>query len=70
MITSDLKVLWQKGEKENTWSAVIANQEAQMSELIGRIVVAHKIMDMSIKEISTEEIIRNIYEKGNIAGGY
>ncbi|MCD7036403.1 ATP-binding cassette domain-containing protein [Metabacillus sp. GX 13764] len=69
-ITSDLQVAWQKSEKDRTWSALVTDQEAQMSELIGRIVGAHKIVDLSIKEISTEEIIRNIYEKGNVAGGY
>jgi ABC-2 type transport system ATP-binding protein len=39
-----------------------------MSELIGRTVGAYRIQDMSIEKISTEEIIRNIYEEGVVSG--
>lgn len=64
LLTSDLEVVWQQGQKTNVWIALVPEQEAQMSELIGRVVGAHKIIDLSVKEISTEEIIRKIYEKG------
>lgn len=63
-LTQDLEVVWQKGDKLNVWSALISDQESQMSELIGRVVGAHQIKDLRVTEISTEEVIRTIYEKG------
>ncbi len=63
-LTQDLDVVWQKGDKLLTWNALVSDKEAQMSELIGRVVGTHQITDLSVKEISTEEVIRNIYEKG------
>ncbi|MCM3164949.1 ATP-binding cassette domain-containing protein [Metabacillus litoralis] len=63
-ITQDLDVQWQKGDKLNVWTALVSDKEAQMSELIGRVVGTHQIKDLSVNEISTEEVIRNIYEKG------
>jgi ABC-2 type transport system ATP-binding protein len=63
-LTTDLDVTWQKTDKLNVWTALIIDKEAQMSDLIGRIVGAHQITDLSVTEISTEEVIRNIYEKG------
>lgn len=64
-ITDDLSVQWMKGEHNNVWVAQIASQQADMSELISRVVAKEKIHDLSIREISTEEMIRNIYEKGD-----
>ncbi|MDQ0163083.1 ABC transporter ATP-binding protein [Aeribacillus alveayuensis] len=64
MITFNLNVHWIKGERGNIWIAQVANPKEDMSELISRVVAAEKIIDLSIQEISTEEIIRNIYEKG------
>ncbi|WP_226530821.1 ATP-binding cassette domain-containing protein [Metabacillus niabensis] len=63
-LTQDLDVVWQKGDKLLSWNALVSEKEQQMSELIGRIVGTHQITDVSVKEISTEEVIRNIYEKG------
>jgi ABC-2 type transport system ATP-binding protein len=63
-LTADLNVTWQKTDKLNVWTALVIDKEAQMSELIGRIVGTHQITDLSVTEISTEEVIRNIYEKG------
>lgn len=63
-LTSDLKVQWAKGDKSNIWTAQITNHE-HMSEVINRVINAYEIVDLAIKEISTEEIIRNIYEKGD-----
>ncbi len=63
-LTANLDVTWQKGDKLNVWTAVVSDKEAQMSELIGRIVGAHQILDLTVAEISTEEVIRKIYEKG------
>jgi ABC-2 type transport system ATP-binding protein len=39
-----------------------------MSQLIAKVVAKHEISDINIEEISTEEIIRNIYEEGVVNG--
>ena len=62
--SQSLQVEWQQGEKENVWVAHVSEQDEVISELIGSIVSKFKINDMKIKEISTEEIVRNIYEQG------
>ncbi|RBW68122.1 ABC transporter ATP-binding protein [Bacillus taeanensis] len=67
-ITNDLEVVWTKSERNNVWVANVTNEEKVISELIGRVVAAHRISDMKFHEISTEEIIRNIYEEGVIHG--
>jgi ABC-2 type transport system ATP-binding protein len=63
-LTVDLNIVWQKGDKLNVWTAIVPDKETQMSELISRVVGTHQITDLSVAEISTEEVIRNIYEKG------
>lgn len=67
-ITVGLQVEWQRGSGSDIWIAHIEDEDAVMSELIARVVSAYKINDISIKEISTEEIIRNIYEEGVVHG--
>jgi len=62
MLTNDLQVEWQAGERENIWTAHVP--PIQMSDVIGRIVARYEIRDININEVSTEEIIRNIYEEG------
>ncbi|UFT99977.1 ABC transporter ATP-binding protein [Radiobacillus kanasensis] len=64
----DLEAEWTKGNRDNVWVANVVNQEHVISEVIGRVVAAHKISDIKIHEISTEEIIRNIYEEGKVHG--
>ena len=63
-ISVGLTVVWQQAERKNVWFANVSDEEAVMSDLIGRVVASYKIKDISINEISTEEIIRNIYEEG------
>ena len=63
-----LRAEWHQGERSNVWIAHVSDEEAVMSELIGKVVAAFKINDINIHEISTEEIIRNIYEEGVIHG--
>lgn len=67
-LTPDLEVLWKNEGKETIWSAVVSKEEEEISELIGRVVGQFAITDLTIQEISTEEIIRNIYDKGMVAG--
>jgi ABC-2 type transport system ATP-binding protein len=63
-LTTDLAVDWQKGEQGNSWIANVSNQDDTVSTIITRVVANNQISDMKIDEISTEEIVRNIYEQG------
>lgn len=64
MIKPDSHVVWSKAKEENTWVAKIPNEEVIISMLISKVVQAFQIKDLKINEVSTEEIIRNIYEEG------
>nr|WP_246943089.1 ATP-binding cassette domain-containing protein [Bacillus pinisoli] len=57
-------VQWTKGERESVWIASAPDDDKIISDLISRIVSHYQIRDLHIKEASTEEIIRNIYEEG------
>ncbi|WP_260471825.1 ABC transporter ATP-binding protein [Bacillus salinus] len=61
--TSNLQVVWSQGERPNIWMAYIED-EIIMSDLLARVVTNHQINDIKILEVSTEEIVRNIYEEG------
>ncbi|MFC4319868.1 ABC transporter ATP-binding protein [Litchfieldia salsa] len=63
-LTAGLEVEWVQPGRPFIWVANVRNDENVMSDLIGRVVASHKIKDISINEVSTEEIIRNIYEEG------
>ncbi|WP_026573522.1 ABC transporter ATP-binding protein [Bacillus sp. UNC438CL73TsuS30] len=65
-VTGGLPVKWELDEKEAIYIANIEDTEELISLLIARVVSAFKIKDIKINEISTEEIIRNIYEKGTV----
>jgi ABC-2 type transport system ATP-binding protein len=64
-LTKGLSVEWVKGERGNVWTAHVSTKENELSEVISRVVSHEKLIDLRIQEISTEEIIRNIYEKGD-----
>ncbi|TYR79244.1 ATP-binding cassette domain-containing protein [Priestia megaterium] len=68
LVTQGLPVTWTAGERRNVWVANLQNQGDSMSQLIARVVAKYEIADISINEISTEEIIRNIYEEGVVNG--
>ena len=53
-----------ESKEENAWVAKIPNEEVIISMLISKVVQAFQIKDLKINEVSTEEIIRNIYEEG------
>ncbi|WP_113930466.1 ATP-binding cassette domain-containing protein [Bacillus sp. P14.5] len=63
-LTAELGAQWQLDEKDMSFSALIDVDDNKISELIGLVVSAYKVRDMKIKETTTEEIIRNIYEQG------
>lgn len=63
-LTSNLGAEWKLDEKEMRFSALIEADDNKISDLIGLVVSSYKVRDMKIKETTTEEIIRNIYEQG------
>lgn len=67
-LTHKLFVRWKEGKEKHVWVAYVANEEKVISELIGRVVSAHRISDIKIVEPTTEEIVRNIYEEGVVHG--
>ncbi|MEI5908530.1 ATP-binding cassette domain-containing protein [Bacillus spongiae] len=65
-LTIDIGVVWRKGGTMKEFIALVPAKDEKIAELIGRIVTAYKVRDMKVRETTTEEIIRNIYEKGNV----
>jgi len=63
-LLAQLDGAWTPGDRQNVWIANVLNEEQVISEVIGRVVAAHKITDLKVHEISIEDIIRNIYEEG------
>lgn len=57
---------WKQGDNEHLWIAVV--EEEHISQLISTIAANFGIVDMKINHVSTEEIIRNIYEEGVFYG--
>lgn len=68
LIGKELPVQWMSGKEKNVWIANVRNDETVISKLVSRVVAAHPIIDINIHEVSTEEIIRNIYEEGVVHG--
>lgn len=60
--------VWTPGDRNNVWVANVKNDEQIISNAIGCVVAAHKIMDLKVHEMSIEDIIRNIYEEGIMNG--
>lgn len=58
-------VTWKQGENEQTWTAHVASEQ-DVSRVIQTVAAKMAIMDMKMEQMATEEIIRNIYEKGMI----
>lgn len=65
-LTTGMPVKWELDEKEQLFTAYVDDQDELISQVIAKVVAAYKIKDIKINETSTEEIIRNIYEKGMI----
>jgi ABC-2 type transport system ATP-binding protein len=64
--TVGLPVVWTQSERKNVWIANVSDDETIMSSLVGNVVGKFQIKDISIMEVTTEEIIRNIYEEGAV----
>ncbi|MDP4164904.1 MAG: daunorubicin ABC transporter ATP-binding protein, partial [Bacillota bacterium] len=65
-LASGMPVKWEMDEKKQIFSALVDDNDELISQVIAKVVAAYKIKDINILEISTEEIIRNIYEKGSV----
>ena len=63
-LTEGLPVKWEMDEKGQIFTAQTEDIDEIISQVISKVVSAFKIKDIKINEISTEEIIRNIYERG------
>jgi ABC-2 type transport system ATP-binding protein len=63
-ITASSEVKWEKDEKEAIFTAFVEDNDELISLLIAKVVADLKVKDINIKETSTEEIIRNIYDRG------
>ena len=57
------KVLWEQKDA-TTWLANVNGDERLVSDLISTVVQKNPIQNVRINEVSTEEIIRKIYEEG------
>ncbi|BCB02782.1 ABC transporter ATP-binding protein [Bacillus sp. KH172YL63] len=65
-LTKEEGISWTFDEKKQFFSAVTEADEEVISQLITKVVANFKVKDMKIEETTTEEIIRNIYEKGAV----
>ncbi|MBN6187913.1 ATP-binding cassette domain-containing protein [Aneurinibacillus sp. BA2021] len=62
-LTGALPVTWQK-ENALRFRAVFGEENVAVSDLLSRIISRYEVKDISIETVSTEEIVRNIYEEG------
>ncbi len=62
-LPTNTKVHWEKKDA-TTWIANVDGDERVISELISVVVQKNPIKNVRINEVSTEEIIRKIYEEG------
>ncbi|SFA56787.1 ABC-2 type transport system ATP-binding protein [Anoxybacillus pushchinoensis] len=61
-LISLIDVTWEEGEDRHSWIAHVRADD--MAHVIGKIVSSYELKDIHIREVSTEEVIRNIYEEG------
>lgn len=65
-LTKNQSISWSFDEKKQSYAAITEADEEVISLLITDVVANFKVKDMKIEETTTEEIIRNIYEKGAV----
>jgi len=50
---------------DDDWISVLVDEEkAKVIDVLGKLQKSHRIRDMQLEEISTEEVIKKIYEEG------
>ncbi|GEN36364.1 ABC transporter ATP-binding protein [Aneurinibacillus danicus] len=62
-LTDTLPVTWQK-ENAVRFRALFGEEDVAVSDLLSRIISRYEVKDISIEAVSTEEIVRNIYQEG------
>lgn len=62
-LTGSLPVRWEK-ENDVRFRALISEGDLAVSDLLSRIIPYYEVKDISIEAVSTEEIVRNIYQEG------
>lgn len=65
-LTKADSVLWKVDEEKQIFTLHTEDDDEFISQVISKVVAKYKIKDLKINERSTEEIIRNIYEKGSV----
>ncbi|MDF2947314.1 MAG: transporter family protein [Bacillales bacterium] len=62
--TSSLPVTWSHLENDLKWIAKVHKNEISISDVMAAIVEKHEILDLKVREVALEEVIRKIYEEG------
>ncbi|MBB6455102.1 ABC-2 type transport system ATP-binding protein [Salirhabdus euzebyi] len=65
-LSNGITVDWQPGKRKDLWIGHVEDNDEVISDIIARVVNELKIIDVNIKSITTEEIVRNIYEEGAV----
>ncbi|PYZ96937.1 daunorubicin ABC transporter ATP-binding protein [Alteribacter lacisalsi] len=63
-ITRDFPVKWRAAEKLRGWKATVEGDDDTVSRVMSIVMSHHSISDVKLNQVSTEEVIRNIYEEG------
>ncbi|MED0675436.1 ATP-binding cassette domain-containing protein [Aneurinibacillus thermoaerophilus] len=64
-LMGSLPVTWQK-ENDLRFRAVFEEEDLAVSDLLARIISRYEVKDISVEAVSTEEIVRKIYQEGII----
>jgi ABC-2 type transport system ATP-binding protein len=52
-------------DEEEEWISVLVDEEKQkVLDVLSQLQKTHRVKDMQLEEISTEEVIKKIYEEG------
>jgi ABC-2 type transport system ATP-binding protein len=52
-------------DEQDEWISVLVDEEkAKVLDVLSQLQKTHRIRDMQLEEISTEEVIKRIYEEG------
>ncbi len=63
-VTADFPVKWRAGDKMKAWKATVEGDDELVSKMMSVVMSHYPISDVKLNQVSTEEIIRNIYEEG------
>lgn len=67
LLKKELKTYSATVSADEEWISVLINEDnSKVMDILNAIQEKHKIRDMKLEEISTEEVIRKIYEEGVI----